>query len=259
MRKYIPKRKQFGQHFLNDPEKALEIVRSLDKRRNYKYILEIGPGKGVLTEHLIDIEDLQLSVAEIDRNLVAELEQQYPSLKGRILEGDFLQQDLRAHFSEPFAIIGNFPYSISSQIIFKMIEHRDMIPEMVGMFQKEVAQRITSGPGSKRYGIISVLVQAWYDTEYLFELGPGSFRPPPKVDSAVIRLRRNKTTKLDCDEKRFTSIVKMAFGQRRKTLRNALKGLIVSEELRAKPIFEKRAEQLGLQEFIELTNIKDIP
>ena len=250
--------KKFAQNFLQNNYYAEKIVDSLNCNEN-DIIVEIGPGKGVLTQHLIDIEDLQLSVAEIDRNLVADLELKYPSLKGHILEGDFLQQDLRVHFSEPFAIIGNFPYSISSQIIFKMIDHRDMVPEMVGMFQKEVAQRITAGPGSKTYGIISVLVQAWYDTEYLFELGPESFRPPPKVHSAVIRLRRNKTTQLGCDEKRFKSIVKMAFGQRRKTLRNALKGLIVSEELRAKPIFEKRAEQLGLQEFIELTNIKDIP
>ena len=257
MRKYIPKRKQFGQHFLNNPEKALQIVHALDERRTYKFILEIGPGKGVLTEHLINIEDLELSVAEIDRSLAAELKVQFPSLGGHIIEGDFLQQDLRSHFSEPFAIIGNFPYSISSQIIFKMIDHRDLVPEMVGMFQKEVAQRITADPGSKRYGIISVLAQAWYHTEYLFELGPQSFRPPPKVDSAVIRLRRNKTTQLACDEKRFTSLVKMAFGQRRKTLRNALKGLIISEELRAKPIFAKRAEQLSLEEFIELTNIQD--
>jgi len=255
VRKYIPKRKQFGQHFLNDPETALNIVQSLGRERSYKQILEIGPGKGVLTEHLLDIEDLRVSVAEIDRKLVGELESRFPKLKNRILEGDFLQQDLRAHFSEPFGIIGNFPYSISSQIIFKMIDHRDMIPEMVGMFQKEVAQRITSGPGSKRYGIISVLAQAWYDTEYLFEVGPKSFRPPPKVDSAVIRLRRNKTTKLACDEKRFTSLVKMAFAQRRKTLRNALKGLIESDEIRSKPIFEKRAEQLSLDEFVDLTNI----
>lgn len=259
MRKYIPKRKQFGQHFLKDAEKALQIVHSLDERRTYKLILEIGPGRGVLTEHLIHIEDLELSVAEIDRNLAAKLKLQFPSLGERIIQGDFLQQDLRALFSEPFAIIGNFPYSISSQIIFKMIDHRDLVPEMVGMFQKEVAKRITAPPGSKRYGIISVLAQAWYNTEYLFELGPESFSPPPKVDSAVIRLRRNKTSKLACDEKRFTSLVKMAFAQRRKTLRNALKGLIVSDEIRAKPIFAKRAEQLSLEEFIELTNIQDSP
>ena len=253
MRKYPPKRKKLGQHFLKDTEIAEQIAGSITGKGNYEQLLEIGPGKGILTKHLLALPAYEFWVAEIDANLIAGLEYEFPTLRDHMLKGDFLKLDLATQFSKPFGIVGNFPYGISSQIVFRILEHRDLIPEMVGMFQREVAQRITAEAGSKKYGILSVLCRAWYNTEYLFELGPEKFYPPPKVHSAVIRLLRNKTKELPCDEKLFVRVVKAAFSQRRKTLRNALKSLVAPEALGTQPVFDKRAEQFSLEEFLDLT------
>jgi 16S rRNA (adenine1518-N6/adenine1519-N6)-dimethyltransferase len=188
-------------------------------------------------------------VVEIDRESVEYLNQHFPELKERIISADFLRLNLHNYFQEPFAIIGNFPYNISSQIFFKVLEYRNQIPEVVGMLQKEVAERLAAPPGSKTYGILSVFLQAYYDIEYLFTVNEDVFSPPPKVKSGVIRLTRNHTEKLNCDEKLFKGIVKMAFNQRRKTMRNSLKSMIHSDELKSNPIFDKRPEQLGVAEF----------
>lgn len=232
---------------------AEKIVGSITGNGNYQELLEIGPGKGILTRHLLDLPKYKLWVAEIDANLMARLEFEFPKLKNRMLEGDFLKINLAKQFSKPFGIVGNFPYGISSQIVFRILENKDLIPEMVGMFQREVAQRITADAGSRTYGILSVLCRAWYNTEYLFELEPEKFYPAPKVHSAVIRLIRNKTKSLACDEKLFVRVVKASFSQRRKTLRNALKSLVAPEALGRQSVFDKRAEQLSLEEFIALT------
>jgi 16S rRNA (adenine1518-N6/adenine1519-N6)-dimethyltransferase len=241
-------KKNLGQHFLNDKNIAKRIVDSL-KADGISKVLEIGPGMGVLTQFLMQNAAYETSVVEIDRESVDYLEEHYPDLNERIISGDFLRLKLDHYFQEQFAVIGNFPYNISSQIFFKILEYRNQVPEVVGMLQKEVAERLAEPPGSKTYGILSVLLQAYYNIEYLFTVHENVFTPPPKVKSGVIRLTRNERMHLDCDEKLFTSIVKMAFNQRRKTMRNSLKSLITTQELKANSIFDKRPEQLGVAEF----------
>ena len=250
MRK-VRAKKHLGQHFLNDLNIAQKIADSLHYQA-YKQVLEIGPGMGVLTQFLLQ-KDSEVFVIEIDTESVVYLKTHFPQLNNQIIEGDFLNIALNEIFKEPFAMIGNFPYNISSQILFKAFEYKDMIPEIAGMFQKEVAERIASQPGNKNYGIISVLLQAFYDIEYLFTVNENVFTPPPKVKSGVIRLIRKENQTLDCDEKLFKRVVKTAFNQRRKTLRNALKSITLVDEKKAEPYLGLRAEQLSVDDFIQLT------
>ncbi len=250
----VKAKKYLGQHFLNDENIANKIADTLTLN-GYKTILEIGPGMGVLTKYLLK-KEATTYVIEIDTESVAYLQANYLNLAPRIIEKDFLKYDLNAVFNgDSFGIIGNFPYNISTQIVFKTLEMRDQIPEFSGMFQKEVAQRICSKEGSKVYGILSVLVQAFYHAEYLFTVPPHVFNPPPKVDSGVLRLTRKENYTLPCDEKLLFKTVKTAFQQRRKTLRNSLKTFNLSNNLKANVIFGKRPEQLTVQEFIELTQL----
>jgi len=249
MRK-VRAKKHLGQHFLNDLNIAQKIADSL-QRQAYKQVLEIGPGMGVLTQFLLQ-KDSEVFVIEIDTESVVYLKTHFPQLNNHIIEGDFLKLPLNEIFKEPFALIGNFPYNISSQILFKALEHKEIIPEITGMFQKEVAQRICEKEGSKTYGILSVLVQAFYSAEYLFTVPPSVFNPPPKVDSGVLHLARKPDFSLPCSEKLFFSVVKSAFQQRRKTLRNSLKAFKLSDNLKANIIFGKRPEQLSVAAFIEL-------
>lgn len=254
--KDVRPKKYLGQHFLCDDGIAQRIVESLqDLNPN---LLEIGPGMGVLTKFLIHKENVSLKVVEIDDESVAYLQQNYPELSDKIIAADFLTLDLSGMYSEKVSIIGNFPYNISSQILFKIMENKDLVTEVVGMFQKEVAERIASGPGNKQYGILSVLLQAYYDIEYLFTVHEGSFNPPPKVKSAVIRITRNPEKRLACDEKLFKQVVKTAFNQRRKTLRNSLKTFQFKESFINAPIFTKRPEQLTVGEFEAICNNIDI-
>lgn len=255
----VKAKKYLGQHFLNDESVAEKIANSLTLN-GYNNILEIGPGMGVLTKYLLK-KDITTYVIEIDSESVEYLQANYLNLAPRIIEKDFLKFDLNEIFKEDaFGIIGNFPYNISTQIVFKTLEMRNQIPEFSGMFQKEVAQRICSKEGSKVYGILSVLTQAFYDAEYLFTVSPNVFNPPPKVDSGVLRLTRKADYTLPCDEKLFFKTVKTAFQQRRKTIRNSLKTFNLSDNLKANSIFDKRPEQLSVQEFIGLTQLieKDI-
>ena len=249
----VKAKKHLGQHFLKDENIAKKIADTLSLN-GYKTILEIGPGMGVLTKYLLDKKDIATYVIEIDSESVEFLKANYLSLGNRIIEKDFLKYDLNEVFkNEPFAMIGNFPYNISTQIVFKTLELRDQIPEFSGMFQKEVAQRICQKEGSKVYGILSVLTQAFYNAEYLFTVSPNVFSPPPKVDSGVLRLTRKENYKLPCDEKLFFNVVKTAFQQRRKTLRNSLKTFNLSDNLREDVIFGQRPEQLSVKEFINLS------
>ena len=294
-------KKALGQHFLTDQKVARAIVDALetgvgvcpttsghprpDKREGpikdgrgrseaeavVGYtptpVLEVGPGMGVLTQYLLEREDIDLKLVEIDTESVEYLLTHFQGMQGRLMEADFLTLPLERIFPGDFCVIGNFPYNISSQIFFKVLDHKDHIPQVVGMVQKEVAERIAEKPGSKTYGILSVLLQAWYDIEYLFTVGSGCFAPPPKVESAVIRLRRNARTDLGCDEKLFKTVVKTAFGQRRKMMRNPLKPLAAAkatregwsaEELSAflsQPVFSQRPEQLSVEDFVALTNL----
>lgn len=243
-------KKFLGQHFLKDQNIARKIVQSLTGHGNYPQVLEVGPGMGVLTQFLIDRSEFATTVIEVDQESVAYLEVHYPDLT--VLHQDFLKVDLSS-VTAPFAVIGNFPYNISSQIFFKILDHRQVIPEVVGMIQKEVADRIQSGPGSKTYGILSVLLQAYYEVTYLFTVEPQVFHPPPKVRSAVIRLQRNATQQLSCDEALFKRVVKQGFQNRRKTLRNALKPLNLPEPIRQLPTLNLRAEQLSVSDFVSLT------
>jgi 16S rRNA (adenine1518-N6/adenine1519-N6)-dimethyltransferase len=247
-------KKHLGQHFLADPNIARNIVGALQLPDGVQQVLEIGPGMGVLTQYLLANPAYQTSVVEIDTESVAYLKVHYPALEGRIYATDFLKQNLATMFpDQPLAIIGNFPYNISSQIFFAVLNNRQQVREVVGMLQKEVAQRLAEPPGSKTYGILSVLLQAFYKIEYLFTVPAHVFVPPPKVESAVVRLTRNNTERLDCDEKLFFRVVKQAFQTRRKTLRNALKPFGLPAEATTDPLFEKRAEQLGVAEFVGLT------
>ncbi len=249
-------KKNLGQHFLNDKNIAKNIVDSLQATRT-NTVLEIGPGMGVLTQFLLQKEQYQTHVVEIDRESVTYLKEHYPQLEDRIIPKDFLKLNLNEYFKDPFAIIGNFPYNISSQIFFKVLEYKDQVPEVVGMIQKEVAERISTGPGSKTYGILSVLLQAYYEIDYLFTVHENVFTPPPRVKSAVIRLSRNNREKLDCDNLLFFKIVKASFNQRRKTLRNSLKAFITDEQIKGLDIFSKRPEQLSVPEFEQLTQLID--
>lgn len=279
-------KKALGQHFLTDLSVAQKIADALVVESETvggatfeagavhsgntdaaMPVLEIGPGMGVLSQYLLEREDIDLKMIEIDRESVDYLLTHFPKASGRVIEGDFLKMNLSYFFPGTFAVIGNFPYNISSQIFFRIIDHKDSIPQVVCMIQKEVAERIAEQPGSKTYGILSVLLQAWYDIEYLFTVGEGAFNPPPKVKSAVIRLRRNSRTELGCDEKLFKTIVKTGFNQRRKTLRNSLKPLIAdkaarevwtpeqSAEFLSNPVFELRPERLSVEDFIALTKL----
>lgn len=247
-------KKNLGQHFLKDKNIARKVVDSL-RDNHTKQVLEIGPGMGILTQFLLQKEAFQTSVVEIDRESVAYLHQHFPELKDRIISKDFLKMDLTEYYSGPFTIIGNFPYNISSQIFFKVLAYHDQIPEVVGMIQKEVAERIAAGPGSKTYGILSVLLQAYYDIDYLFSVPETVFIPPPRVKSAVIRLSRNQTKKLNCNEKLFFQLVKAGFNQRRKTLRNSLKSFIRDEQFKGHLLFAKRPEQLSVNDFESLTRL----
>ncbi|TYB76045.1 16S rRNA (adenine(1518)-N(6)/adenine(1519)-N(6))-dimethyltransferase RsmA [Bizionia saleffrena] len=248
----VKAKKFLGQHFLEDETVAERIANSISFK-GYNKVLEIGPGMGVLTKYLLK-KECTLYAIEIDTESVAYLKNNYLNLAPRIIEQDFLKYDVSETFNkEPFAIIGNFPYNISTQIVFKTLALRDQIPEFSGMFQKEVAQRICSKEGSKVYGILSVLTQAFYDAEYLFTVPPTAFTPPPKVESGVLVLKRKEDFSLPCDDKLFFRVVKQAFQQRRKTLRNSLKTLELSDNLREDTIFGKRPEQLSVQAFIELT------
>ncbi len=257
-------KKALGQHFLTDQKVARAIV---DALKGGLPVLEVGPGMGVLTQYLLEREDIDLKLVEIDTESVEYLLTHFQGMQGRLMEADFLTLRLERIFPERFAIIGNFPYNISSQIFFKVLDYKDRIPEVVGMVQKEVAERLAEGPGSKTYGILSVLLQAWYDIEYLFTVGSGCFAPPPKVESAVIRLTRNRRTSLGCDEDLFKTVVKTAFGQRRKMMRNPLKPLARAkaerlgwseDELSAflsREVFSLRPERLSVEDFIDLTNL----
>ena len=249
-------KKALGQHFLTDLNIARKICDSLTERTQTEpeAVLEVGCGMGVLTQYLLQRQDIVTYGAEIDSESVEYLNAHYPDFTPRLIEGDFLKMDLCERFADGVRVIGNFPYNISSQIFFKIIENRDLVPQCVGMIQKEVAVRIAEPPGSREYGILSVLLQAWYDIEYLFTVSEKVFNPPPKVKSAVIRLRRNNTTKLDCDEALFVKVVKASFGQRRKMLRNSLKSVFGNFGGAEHPLFTTRAEQLSVAQFVELTN-----
>ena len=289
-------KKALGQHFLTDQNIAKSIVVALQlpaaggkavasegkvnaevasvpsvqlttEQPARMKVLEIGPGMGVLSQYLLQRQDVDLRMIEIDDESVEYLESHFPQAHGRVIFGDFLKLDIDELFPEEFHVIGNFPYNISSQIFFRIIDYRNRIPQTVCMIQKEVAERIAEKPGSKTYGILSVLLQAWYDIEYLFTVGSGAFAPPPKVQSAVIRLTRNRRTSLGCDENAFKNIVKTAFGQRRKTLRNSLKPIIAAKATKegwdtealtsftSAPVFELRPERLSVEDFIGLTNL----
>lgn len=248
-------KKALGQHFLTDLNIARKICNSLaggdaDKPCD---VLEVGCGMGVLTQFLLEREDIVTYGAEIDSESAEYLHAHYPSFAPRLIEGDFLKMDLAERFPNGLKVIGNFPYNISSQIFFKVLESRNLIPECVGMIQKEVAVRIAEPPGSKEYGILSVLLQAWYDIEYLFTVNESVFNPPPKVKSAVIRLRRNNVKELGCDEALFVKVVKASFNQRRKMIRNSLRAVFGTFGGREHPFFTKRAEQLSVADFVELT------
>ena len=251
--RYLKAKKSFGQHFLNREDLAERIARSLVRTDDYQHVLEVGPGRGMLTKYLLERPE-QLVVVEADRDMVLYLQKYYPQLKGHIVSQDFLQVPLDELFGQqPFALIGNFPYNISSQILFRMLEYREHIPEMVGMFQKEVAERVIAGEGSKTYGVISVLIQAYYEGEYLFTVDKGSFTPPPKVQSAVIRLQRRDTPLVADDQADlFRRVVKKVFTQRRKMLRNTLKEFIPDPEVLQEEQLRKRPEQLSPRAFVEL-------
>lgn len=247
-------KKFLGQHFLTDLSVARRIADTVDACPQIP-VLEVGPGMGVLTQYLLE-KDRGLKVVEIDRESVPYLHAHFPALGDNIIEADFLKMDLNAAFDgQKFVLTGNYPYNISSQIFFKMLENKDIIPCCTGMIQKEVAERLAASPGSKAYGVLSVLVQAWYDVEYLFTVHENVFNPPPKVKSAVVCMRRNEKTELGCDEKLFRRIVKTVFTMRRKMIRNGMKQIVGKDcPLLADDIFNRRPEQLSVAEFVELTN-----
>jgi len=249
----IRAKKHLGQHFLKDENIARNIVDSITMPCDA--LLEIGPGTGVLTKYLIELPVRKFVAIDVDRDSIPFLKASYPTAAESFIEGDFLHKPIDEMFMENFKIIGNFPYNISTQIFFKVLENRNRIPEVVGMLQKEVAERIAAPPGSRTYGIMSVLLQAWYTIEYLFTVEPHVFVPPPKVKSAVIRIKRNQVQSLGCDEKLFFKIVKTAFNQRRKTLRNGLKSFQFKEDEKLTHLFTLRAEQLGVAEFVYITQM----
>ena len=253
MRTVKPK-KILGQHFLKDLDIARKIADTLDNFSGLP-VIEVGPGMGVLTQFLIE-KDRDLTVVELDRDSVPYLNANYPALRGHIIEADFLKLNLDEIYPGKFCVIGNYPYNISSQIFFKVLDHKEQVVCCSGMLQKEVAERMASKPGRKAYGILSILLQAWYDIEYLFTVDEHVFDPPPKVKSAVVRLTRNSRERMNCDEKLFKTLVKTSFNQRRKTLRNSTKPLLGKDcEITSLPVFDKRPEQLSVAEFEELTNL----
>jgi len=255
----VKAKKHLGQHFLTDLSIAQGIVESLSL--NHNKVMEIGPGTGVLTQYLVQRSNIDLNLIELDKESVDYLTAHYPELKGRIFFKDFLKLDLKEIFEEPFALIGNFPYNISGPIFFKVFEYRNQIPEVVGMLQKEVAERLAAGPGTKVYGVLSVLLQAFYKIEYLFTVGAEVFNPPPKVQSGVIRLTRNNVEALPCNEQLFVKVVKAIFNQRRKAIRNSLKAIPFNREALADHDYlTRRPEQMSVDDFIELTRlIQDNP
>lgn len=248
-------KKALGQHFLTDQSIAKGIVSALQQDSEVRDVLEIGPGMGVLTQYLLERGDVDLKMVELDSESVDYLMSHFNGMQGRLYQADYLKLDIHKVFGGRYRVIGNFPYNISSQIFFKILDDKDRVPEVVCMIQKEVAERIAEKPGSKTYGILSVLLQAWYDIDYIMSVGSGAFAPPPKVQSAVIRLRRNSRENLGCDEKLFRQVVKAAFNQRRKTLRNALKPLLPEGFDTTLPVFDLRAERLSVEEFVNLTNL----
>ena len=259
MKGTVRAKKHLGQHFLKDETIALGIVKSLKHHSLYKNVLEVGPGMGVLTKYLIKEPTFDTYLIEIDRESITYLKRNFPSLSNNIIEGDFLKLDFNNLFkNESFAVIGNFPYNISTEILFKVLDHKNQVPEVVGMFQKEVAERIASKPRKKSYGITSVLLQAYYDIEYLFTVNEDVFVPPPKVKSAVIRLTRNTVQHLNCDEKLFKQLVKAGFNQRRKTLRNSIKAFKLKPEYLNHIYLTQRAEELSVADFVALTNMLEI-
>ena len=250
---YVKAKKYLGQHFLKDKNIAQKIVDSL-VNKEVKKVLEIGPGMGVLTQFLLKNNNYETYVIEIDDESVEYLKNEFPELKTRIISEDFLKFDIQKFSSAQFSIIGNFPYNISSQIFFKVIENRDAVVEVVGMLQKEVALRLAANPGNKTYGILSVLLQAYYDIEYLFTVNENVFSPPPKVKSAVIRMTRNSVKQINCNEGLFFRVIKTSFNQRRKTLNNSLKPILQNIKINDE-IMLKRPEQLSVDNFIKLTNL----
>ena len=250
---FVRPKKHLGQHFLKDLSIAERIAKALTGHGEYKSVLEVGPGTGVLTQFLLK-EPYNTWVVDIDKESIAYLREHFPELEDRIIDADFLKHNFIEATGSPMAIIGNFPYNISSQIFFRILDFRNQVPEVVCMIQKEVAERIAEPPGSKTYGILSVLLQAYYDIEYLFTVKPGVFNPPPKVNSGVIRLKRNNVQSLNCDENLFKSVVKAGFQMRRKTLRNALKPINLPAALADDPILDLRAETLSVNQFVDLTN-----
>lgn len=247
-------KKHLGQHFLNDKNAAQKIVDALEPVLGFKQVLEVGPGMGVLSDFLLQKDDYETWLIDVDNESVAFLADKYPALDNRLIHGDFLALDFGQYFGDKMAVIGNFPYNISSQILFKVLEERQRVVQMVGMFQKEVAERCVAKPGSKEYGILSVFLQAYYDVHYLFTVKAGAFNPPPKVLSGVINITRNNRTTLDCNEKLFWRIVKAAFNRRRKTLRNALSAVIPKDKMSNNALYELRAERLTIEDFETLTN-----
>ena len=257
---YIYPKKALGQHFLKDASIAQRIVEALCSACRLPpsafrpLVLEVGPGKGILTQFLLEQPHIDLRAVEIDREAVDHLLLRFPTLHGRLIQADFLKLNLAEVFPQPFLVIGNFPYNISSQIFFKVLDNRDLVPVVVGMLQKEVAERIAAPPGSKTYGILSVLLQAWYSIEYLFTVPPHVFDPPPKVQSAVVRITRNSRLALSCSEALFTQVVKATFNQRRKAIRNSIKQITGSACLPDHPLLSLRPEHLGVEQFVELTH-----
>ncbi len=247
---FVRAKKHLGQHFLKESATALRITEALTGHGGYRTVIEVGPGTGALTKHLLERTDIDLTCIELDVESVAHLHATWPQL--HVVQGDLLRMDLGAIGDGPLGVIGNFPYNISTQIIFKVLENRDRVPEVVGMFQKEVADRLCAVPGSRTYGISSVLSQLWYRMEPLFTVEADAFIPPPKVRSAVIRMQRNERTSLPVEEKLLTSLVKAAFGQRRKTLHNALKGFARLPHGIPTEYARKRAEELGVEDYIRL-------
>ncbi len=248
----VQPKKYLGQHFLVNDSIAQRTAEAVDV--NGLPVLEIGPGEGKLTQFLLENFQSSLKVIEIDSESVDHLSVRFPELKNDIISGDFLKINFDDYFQDGFSVVGNFPYNISSQILFRVLEFRNRVPQLVGMFQKEVADRVVSPPGSKTYGILSVLVQAFYHVEYLFTIKPGSFFPPPKVKSAVIKLTRNSKENLSCDEKLFFQVVKMAFNQRRKVLRNSLK-TVLPDTIKENEMFKLRPEQLRPEDFEHICNL----
>jgi len=244
-------KKHLGQHFLWDKNIARKIVEAF-RAAPTQQVLEVGPGKGILTQYLLEHYGRRLYAVELDRESGRYLLEEYPELKDYLVQQDFLTMDFSRYFTGSFSVIGNFPYNISSQIFFRLLEYRNTIPFLVGMVQKEVAERIASPPGSKKYGKLSVLLQAYYEVQVLFHVGPGSFQPPPRVQSSVIRLQRNDTHELACDEKIFSRVVKQSFNQRRKIMRNSLKSFLLNLNIEDERL-NKRPEQLSVKDFVEIT------